>query len=40
MEGHWIFQLAKSFQLHYGPGVNSAASTWADNLIAICELII
>jgi hypothetical protein len=25
--GHWTFQLTKSFQLHYGPGVDLASNT-------------
>jgi hypothetical protein len=24
--GHWIYELTKSFQLHYGPGVYSASN--------------
>jgi hypothetical protein len=25
-KGHWIFQLTKSFELHYGPGVDSTCN--------------
>jgi hypothetical protein len=45
IESRWggFFQFTQSFQLHYGPGINSASNRnmrKADNLTAICEQIV
>jgi hypothetical protein len=49
MRGNWIFQLAETLQLHYGPGFDPASnrnegkgrpSHKADSLTTICEPIV